>query len=182
MAKGHLPKKLKTQRKIKQARLDKQYDLHSAAAHVQTAAFLACHELILYHLLEACSLASMIALSHTSHLFRTLVKALFRIRLLRLVELFIGPENTEEFFRVLQLTGSAIGGSTLPLALVPPTDDEIDEWTPNNLNIYVPHGNGSDWESFFTRIDLPPTSTQPGVSHPYHRVTNHMLNILLGLL
>ncbi|KAJ6573632.1 hypothetical protein B0H10DRAFT_2199377 [Mycena sp. CBHHK59/15] len=58
-----------------------------------------------------------------------------------------------------------------PLALVPPTDDEIDEWTPNNLNIYVPHGNGFDWESFFTRIDLPPTSTQPGVSHPYHRVT-----------
>ncbi|KAJ7920132.1 hypothetical protein B0H13DRAFT_1867908 [Mycena leptocephala] len=78
----------------------------------------------------------MIALSHTSHLFRTLVKALFRIRLIHLVELFVGAENTEEFFRVLQLTGSAIGGSTLPLALVPPVDDEIDDWTPNNLNIY----------------------------------------------
>ncbi|KAJ7938015.1 hypothetical protein B0H13DRAFT_1851958 [Mycena leptocephala] len=113
----------------------------------------------------------MIALSHTSHLFRTLVKALFRIRLIHLVELLVGAENTEECFCVLQLTGSAIGGSTLPLALVPPVDDEIDDWTPNNLNIYVPLGNGARWESFFTQINLLPTGNQPGVARPYHRVT-----------
>ncbi|KAJ7430617.1 hypothetical protein B0H11DRAFT_2376172 [Mycena galericulata] len=110
-------------------------------------------------------------LSHTSHLFRTLVKTLFRIRLIRLVELFVGLENVEEFFAVLQHTESAISGSSLPLVLIPPIDDYIENWTPNNLNIYVPDGNCDGWDNFLRRIDLHPMADQPGVSQPFNRVT-----------
>ncbi|KAJ7896909.1 hypothetical protein B0H13DRAFT_2338109 [Mycena leptocephala] len=123
MANGQAHKKLKIRRRAKQARLDRQYELRSAASHVHTSAFLACHELVLYHLLEACTLSSVITLSHTSVLFRTLVKALFRIRLISAVEFFVGQENVAEFFAVLESTESAIAVSTLPLILVPPADD-----------------------------------------------------------
>ncbi|KAJ7939753.1 hypothetical protein B0H13DRAFT_2300461 [Mycena leptocephala] len=138
-AKGQVHKKLKTQRKTRQARQDRQYDLRSAARHVHTSAFLACEELVLYHLLEACTLASLIALSHTSVFFRMLVKTLFRIRLIAAVDPFVGHDNTAKFFEVLQSTGSAIAGSTIARILAPPIDD-IDDWMPNNLNIYPPLG------------------------------------------
>ncbi|KAJ7920437.1 hypothetical protein B0H13DRAFT_2319493 [Mycena leptocephala] len=131
-------KKLKTQRKNKRARMDRQYDLRSIAAHVQTAAFLACHELILYHLLEACTLATVIALSHTSTFFAPSLKH------------FSVFASSDWSISLLGLrTRETIGGSSLPLKLAPPTDDD-DDWTPNNLNIYMPVGNGAEWEHLFT--------------------------------
>ncbi|KAJ7912950.1 hypothetical protein B0H13DRAFT_2326869 [Mycena leptocephala] len=170
MAKGQIHKKLKTQRKTRQACQDRQYDLRSAARHVHTSAFLACEELVLYHLLEACTLASLIALSHTSVFFRTLVKTLFRIRLIAAVDPFVGHENTAKFFEVLKSTESAIAGSTIARILAPPIDD-IEDWMPNNLNIYPPLGCTVPWEQFFKRIQLPIRSFQPGVTRPYGAVT-----------
>ncbi|KAJ7488610.1 hypothetical protein B0H11DRAFT_2406692 [Mycena galericulata] len=170
MAKGHTSKKLKTQRKNRRSRLDRQYNLRSAAAHIQTAAFLSFHELILYHLLEACTLSTVIALSHTSQLFRSLVKTLYRIRLVRLISLFVGHENVTEFFHILEVTDSAIGGSSLPLILAPPIDD-IDDWIPNNLNIFVPVDQPDVWEEFLARIHLHPNHSQPRIARPYRTVT-----------
>ncbi|KAJ6561946.1 hypothetical protein B0H19DRAFT_1375222 [Mycena capillaripes] len=71
--------------------------------------------------------------------FRTLVKALFRIRLISAVEFSVGQENVADFFAVLKSTEAAIAGSTLPLVLVHPLDD-VEDWMPNNLNIYPPLG------------------------------------------
>ncbi|KAJ7920420.1 hypothetical protein B0H13DRAFT_1867629 [Mycena leptocephala] len=170
MAKGQIHKKLKTQRKTRQARQDRQYNLRSAARHVHTSAFLACEELVLYHLLEARTLASLIALSHTSVFFRTLVKTLFRIRLIAAVDPFVGHDNTAKFFEVLKSTESAIAGSTIARILAPPIDD-IEDWMPNNLNIYPPLGCTAPWEQFFERIQLPIRSFQPGVARPYAAVT-----------
>ncbi|KAJ6483748.1 hypothetical protein C8R47DRAFT_1217441 [Mycena vitilis] len=178
MANGKVHKKLKTRRKIKQNRLDRQYELRSAASHVQTAAFLACHELVLYHMLEACTLASLITLSHTSSLFRTLVKTLFRIRLFAAVEIFVGRDNVANFFCVLEETDSAIGGSTLPFVLLPHAgdsdddDDDDEKWMPNNLNLYSPLGRTGPWDTFFHDIGLPSCAKQPGVSRQHMYLTN----------
>ncbi|KAJ7435647.1 hypothetical protein B0H11DRAFT_2256979 [Mycena galericulata] len=139
MGKGHSTKKRQSQRKVKRSKVDKQYDLRAAASYIQTSAFFACRELFLYHLLEACTLSSLISLSHTSTLFRTLVKTLLRIRLTSLVESFVGHENVIGFFQVLESTDSALTGSCIPRVLAPPIDD-VDEWFPNNLNIYPPLG------------------------------------------
>ncbi|KAJ7086524.1 hypothetical protein C8R44DRAFT_650797 [Mycena epipterygia] len=170
MAKGQAHKKIKTVRKNKQSRLDRQYELRSAAAHVQTTNFLACQEVILYHFLQACTLASLISLSHTSLYFRTLVKTLHRIRLLGVVEFFIGHAHVEDFFTVLENTDSAIGGSSMALVLAPPIHD-TEDWLPNDLNIYCPLGLSSAWSEFFNRVRLPPAPTQPGVSRLYRTVT-----------
>ncbi|KAJ6555741.1 hypothetical protein B0H10DRAFT_1208427 [Mycena sp. CBHHK59/15] len=161
MAKGQVHKTIKTVRKNKQSRLDRQYELRSAAAHVQTTNFLACQELILYHFLQACTLASLISLSHTSVYFRTLVKTLHRIRLLGVVEFFVGHAHVKDFFTVLENTDSAIGGSSMALVLAPPIHD-TEDWVPNDLNIYCPLGLSSAWSEFFNRVRLPPAPTQPG--------------------
>jgi hypothetical protein len=143
---------------------------------------------VLYHLLEACTLASLIALSHTSVFFRTLVKTLFRIRLIAAVDPFVGHDNTAKFFEVLQSTGSAIAGSTIARILCPPIDD-IADWMPDNLNIYpllgqwypsrilssllmlIGIGCTAPWEQFFECIQLPIRSLQPGVARLYATVT-----------
>ncbi|KAJ6544386.1 hypothetical protein B0H19DRAFT_300685 [Mycena capillaripes] len=171
MGKGHSHKKRQAQRKIQRAKLDKQYELRSAASHIHASAFMACRELLLYHLLEACTLSTLIALSHTSTLFRALVKSLYRIRLTSLVESFVGHENAKRFFEVLQSTESALTGSTVSRILAPPIND-VEEWFPNNLNIYPPLGQITPWEDFFNRIGLPPCVNQPGVSLRYGTVTN----------
>jgi len=168
MAKGHAHKKLKTLRKVQRTR----YKLRSDAAHVHTAAFLACPELVLYHFLNACTLASLIALSHTSVFFRTLVKTLHRIRLLAVIEHFVGRENVHRFFEVLEVTDSAVGGSTLLRVLTPPTNPSGYDWMPSNLNIYVPLGSIPPWNDFFSEIKLSLSSSQPGVAFPYKTVTN----------
>ncbi|KAJ6553727.1 hypothetical protein DFH09DRAFT_1085488 [Mycena vulgaris] len=151
MANGHSHKKIKTQRKAKRARLERQYELRAAASHIQTRAFLACNELLLYHFLET----------------------LHRIRLLKVVERFIGHENVKAFFLVLEQTDSAIGGSTLPRVLAPPVDD-IDDWLPSNLNLFVPLGRTAAWDDFFRGILLLPCADQiqPGIARPYRTVTN----------
>lgn len=174
MAKGHTHKKIKTSRKIKRARLDHHYKLRSDAAHVHTTAFLGCSEIVLYHFLEACTLATLITLSHTSVFFRTMVKTLYRIRLLAVIEPFVGHQHVEAFFNVLEASDSAIGGSTLPRVLAPPVDEE-DDWMPSNLNIYVPYGGLKAWKTFFARICLEPSSSQPGIARPYKMVTNEHL-------
>ncbi|KAJ7686407.1 hypothetical protein B0H17DRAFT_1136957 [Mycena rosella] len=176
MANGQSHKKLKTQRKNKRARLGRQYDLRSASSHVQARAFLACNELLLYHFFEACTVATLITLSHTSTLFRSLVKTLHRIRLIHIVEQFIGHENVESFFLVLEQTESAIGGSTLPRVLAPPVDG-IDDWIPSNLNLFVPLGQALAWGEFFRGIRCLPCADQiqPGVAPPYRVVTESHL-------
>ncbi|KAF7372588.1 hypothetical protein MVEN_00121600 [Mycena venus] len=133
---------------------------------------LACSELVLYHFLNACTLASLIALSHTSFFFRTMVKTLHRIRLCAVVEQFVGRENVHRFFEVLEVTDSAVGGSTLLRVLTPPTSPSGYDWMPSNLNIYVPLGNISPWNAFFAEIKLDISSRQPGIAFPYKSVTN----------
>ncbi|KAJ7718757.1 hypothetical protein DFH07DRAFT_784817 [Mycena maculata] len=171
MAKGHTHKKIKTHRKNKRARLNRQYELRSAATHAQTTAFLGCNELILYHLFEACTLVTLISLSHTSRQFRVLVKTLFRLRLIGLVKLFVGHHNVQDFFHLLEVTDAAIGGSTLLHVLAPPIGDEVDDWTPNNLNLFVPFEHSDPWDAFFRGIKLRPIGIQPGVTRPYKSVT-----------
>lgn len=170
MAKGHTQKKIKRQKKIKQTRSDRQYELRSTALHVQTTLFLLCPELIVYHLLEACTLATLIVLAHTNKLFRTHVKALYRIRLIGVVSEFVGYENVAAFFSVLEETDSAIGGSTLSYVLAPPIDD-IDDWLPSNLNIFTPVDRSAEWDSFFEHLGLIKRAVQSGILRPYEPVT-----------
>ncbi|KAJ7070377.1 hypothetical protein B0H15DRAFT_807097 [Mycena belliarum] len=171
MANSQAHKKIKAKRKVQRARADRQYELRSAAAHTQSSVFLACNKIILYHFLEACTLATLITLSHTSHLFRTLVKTLHRLRLIRIVEQFLGTYNVETFFIILEQTGSAIGGSTLPCVLAPPIDD-VDDWMPSNLNLFIPRGQSRPWHDFLLSLGLHCRSFQPGIAHPYKAVTS----------
>ncbi|KAJ7743429.1 hypothetical protein B0H14DRAFT_3514904 [Mycena olivaceomarginata] len=100
-----------------------------------------------------------------------MVKSLYRIRLLAVIEPFIGSENVRRFFDVLESTDSAIGGSTLPRVLAPPTSPG-EAWMPSNLNIYVSFGRGQLWKDFFTDIHLLESASQPGVASRYNLVTN----------
>ncbi|KAJ7809625.1 hypothetical protein B0H14DRAFT_3481269 [Mycena olivaceomarginata] len=109
---------------------------------------------------QACTLSSLIALSHTSAFFRTMVKTLYRIRLIAVVEPFIGHENIKTFFDVLEASNSAIGGSAIPRMLTPPLREDED-WMPSNLNIYIPLGGMRAWEVFFAAIRLELSSQQP---------------------
>ncbi|KAJ7752440.1 hypothetical protein DFH07DRAFT_1031660 [Mycena maculata] len=84
--------------------------------------------------------------------------------------LFVGHENVTEFFHILEVTDSAIGGSSLPLILAPPIDD-IDDWIPNNLNIFVPVDQPDVWGESFARIHLHPNHSQPRIARPYRTVT-----------
>ncbi|KAJ7814302.1 hypothetical protein B0H13DRAFT_2293744 [Mycena leptocephala] len=102
--------------------------------HVHTSAFLACEDPVSYHLLEACTLASLIVLSHTAVFFRTLVNTLFCIRRIATVDPFVGHNNIAE---VLKSTQSGIAGSIIAHILAPPIDN-IEDWMLNNLNIYPP--------------------------------------------
>ncbi|KAJ6582438.1 hypothetical protein B0H10DRAFT_1962485 [Mycena sp. CBHHK59/15] len=174
MAKGHNHKKMKAQRKAKRERMDRQYNLRSTASHINTSKFLACNELILYHMMDVCTLSTLIALSHTSQLFRELVKTLYRIRLVAMIRLFVGHDNIKTFFDVLEATESAIAGSTLAYILAPPIDD-VEEWVPSNLNIYTPLGQVGPWEEFFARLQFPTCTHQPGISRAYKTVTTSHL-------
>jgi hypothetical protein len=135
-------------------------------SHVHTSAFLACEDPVSYHLLEACTLASLIVLSHTAVFFRTLVNTLFCIRRIATVDPFVGHNNIAE---VLKSTQSGIAGSIIAHILAPPIDN-IEDWMLNNLNIYPPlgqwypsrilsslltlYGMGctAPWEQFFEHI------------------------------
>ncbi|KAJ6607075.1 hypothetical protein B0H10DRAFT_2228290 [Mycena sp. CBHHK59/15] len=167
-------KKMKAQRKAKRERMDRQYNLRSTASHINTSKFLACNELILYHMMDVCTLSTLIALSHTSQLFRELVKTLYRIRLVAMIRLFVGHDNIKTFFDVLEATESAIAGSTLAYVLAPPIDD-VEEWVPSNLNIYTPLGQVGPWEEFFARLQFPTCTHQRGISRAYKTVTTSHL-------
>ncbi|KAJ7829689.1 hypothetical protein B0H14DRAFT_2593919 [Mycena olivaceomarginata] len=119
---------------------------------------------------QACTLSSLIALSHTSAFFRTMVKTLYRIRLIAVVEPFIGHENIKTFFDVLEASNSAIGGSAIPRMLTPPLREDED-WMPSNLNIYIPLG-GMRVGGFFAAIRLELSSQQPGIARLHKFVTN----------
>ncbi|KAJ6612464.1 hypothetical protein B0H10DRAFT_2436949 [Mycena sp. CBHHK59/15] len=179
MAKGHNHKKMKAQRKAKRKRMDRQYNLRSTASHIDTSKFLACNELILYHMMDVCTLSTLIALSHTSQLFRELVKTLYRIRLVAMIRLFVGHDNIKTFFDVLEATESAIAGSTLAYVLAPPIDD-VEEWVPSNLNIYTPLGQVGPWEEFFARLQFPTCTHQPGISRAY-KTSIAVMSIKKGL-
>ncbi|KAK6967140.1 hypothetical protein R3P38DRAFT_2589382 [Favolaschia claudopus] len=114
----------------------------------QTAAyaFFSLSEVVLYHFLEACSLSTLIALSHTSAYFRTLVKSLFRIRLTQIMEHFITHTNLASFFTLLHETDSAIGGSTVARVLTG------GNWMPSNLNLYVRNGGVPKWEEYLNTV------------------------------
>ncbi|KAJ7878345.1 hypothetical protein B0H14DRAFT_2567308 [Mycena olivaceomarginata] len=77
-----------------------------------------------------------------------MVKTLYRIRLIAVVEPFIGHENIKTFFDVLEASNSAIGGSAIPRMLTPPLR-ENEDWMPSNLNIYIPLGA---WNRTSTQI------------------------------
>ncbi|KAJ7869268.1 hypothetical protein B0H14DRAFT_2571883 [Mycena olivaceomarginata] len=100
-----------------------------------------------------------------------MVKTLYRIRLIAVVEPFIGHENIKTFFDVLEASNSAIGGSAIPRMLTPPLR-ENEDWMPSNLNIYIPLGGMRAWEVFFAAIRLELSSQQPGIARPHKFVTN----------
>ncbi|KAJ7885303.1 hypothetical protein B0H14DRAFT_2563944 [Mycena olivaceomarginata] len=100
-----------------------------------------------------------------------MVKTLYRIRLIAVVEPFIGHENIKTFFDVLEASNSAIGGSAIPRMLTPPLREDED-WMPSNLNIYIPLGGMRAWEVFFAAIRLELSSQQPGIARPHKFVTN----------
>ncbi|KAK6984014.1 hypothetical protein R3P38DRAFT_3333233 [Favolaschia claudopus] len=133
--------------------------------------FFALSELVLFHLLEACALSTVIALSHTSSYFRSLVKALFRARITAVLEHFLGHVNTSTFFALLQDTDSAIGGSTVARVLAPPVTES---WMPTNLNMYVPKGKVQKWEDFMELVAYSRAEKQPGVDRRYaYATTSH---------
>ncbi|KAJ6467319.1 hypothetical protein C8R45DRAFT_1171755 [Mycena sanguinolenta] len=170
--KGKSHKKRRNLRKTQ----NEHYRSRVAAAHTHTALFLACHEIILYHFLEACTLSTLIALSHTSVNFRIMVKTLLRSRLRAVVQSFFGSANIESFFTLLEATDSAIGGSTIARVLTPPPSG-VDDWLPSNINIFVPIGATSAWASYFAQLRLARIPVkQPNIPLQYAAVTSSHAN------
>ncbi|KAK7041001.1 hypothetical protein R3P38DRAFT_3452984 [Favolaschia claudopus] len=130
--------------------------------------FFALSELVMYHLLDACTISTVMALSHTSSYFRSLVKALFRVRITSVLEHFLGHLNVGNFFSLLEETDAAIGGSAVARVLVPPV---IGAWMPENLNLYVPKGRVQDWEGFMDLVEYAAIVKQPGVDKRYAYAT-----------
>ncbi|KAJ7881493.1 hypothetical protein B0H14DRAFT_3760377 [Mycena olivaceomarginata] len=90
------------------------------------------------------------------------------------IPIAFNSKNIKIFFEVLESTGSAITGSAVPRVLAPPIGD-VEEWFPNNFNVYPPLGHIAPWEAFFSWIGLPPCAIQPGISAPYATVTKSHL-------
>ncbi|KAJ7018094.1 hypothetical protein C8F04DRAFT_1278205 [Mycena alexandri] len=148
--------------------------LRSKAGVVPQAArtFFFIREMFLMELLGQCDLLTIIALSHTVQYARDLVKAFFACNLRILVAFFVGDDNVDTFYTVLNASLSAIAGSVVSSVLSFPYRHD---WRPDNLNIVVPKHHLFMWHSFLTSIGLSSLEKQPGVDRRYaHRTTSHV--------
>ncbi|KAJ7154983.1 hypothetical protein C8R43DRAFT_1126373 [Mycena crocata] len=130
-------------------------------------------ELFVMEFLFHCELFTIFLLSRTSQYARDMVKAFFFGNLRLLVEPFFFSgkadcTNVRDFFNVLEMSGSAISGSTVSYILTFPYRHS---WKPSNLNILVPKGNMAMWHGFFASIGLAVVEDPAGVGRKHRHTT-----------
>ncbi|KAJ7130745.1 hypothetical protein C8R43DRAFT_1133835 [Mycena crocata] len=129
--------------------------------------------MFLMEFLYRCELFTIFLLSRTCQYARDMVKAFFFGNLRLLVEEFLysgtkNCTNVNNFFSVLEISGSAISGSTVSYILTYPYRHA---WKPSNLNILVPRGKLPMWHEFFTSIGLTVVEDFNGVGRKHRHTT-----------
>ncbi|KAJ6560614.1 hypothetical protein DFH09DRAFT_1364769 [Mycena vulgaris] len=130
-------------------------------------------ELLLTQLLYHVDVITLFALAHTGRYARGIVKAFVACNLRLLVERFLGRDNVDTFYVVLEESGSAMAGSLVSSVLTAPYRHA---WTPSNFNIFVPNGFLFRWYQFFATVGFTEKENGPGVDSKFaHTTSNHVV-------
>ncbi|KAJ7657398.1 hypothetical protein DFH06DRAFT_1131886 [Mycena polygramma] len=172
---GHSQKKRRMARKAsyeKEAKRIAQRIAREAAAK-KANEFFSITEMLRDELLKHCDWDVIVAIGGTCTYARDIVKGFTDTNLAHLVEDFVGANQRDNLFGLLETSHSALAGSLVTAVLTAPyrhnePDFVLDDprtgvlmpprWTVTNLDLVLPQGIMSQWREFLDNINLAPAA------------------------
>ncbi|KAJ6507461.1 hypothetical protein C8R47DRAFT_1209352 [Mycena vitilis] len=184
---GKSQTKRRIARKISYQREGKRLSLRYIRSTAAANRFFYMPEMMGSETLQHCDVNTMMNVAKTSSYARTLVKFFVDSNLSHLVKGFVGDDEVNSFFRVLDDALSAMGGSVVTASLTPPyrhnaPDVELEDlggtgvlmpkrWKVTNLSVIMPRGYMPNWRGYLNGISLSPAAVQPGVDRKFAHTT-----------